>query len=135
MGTWRVNEVDQVADGLFFVVCFLFGLYMLWLGLFGLGAWPVGIEVGATFTLRQIERQRNGSGFDGDGSFLLIGTNIKKSRHTRAVARDETGATDEGIRESGLAVIYMRYYTHVSDVVCVVLTSFDAVNEVLFHHT
>jgi hypothetical protein len=60
--------------------------------------------------------KRDGSGFDGDTTVLLVLTSIGVSGFSDLCCGDDTGALHQGIGQSGLAVIDVSNDGHVTDV-------------------
>lgn len=80
--TGRINQVDQEVV--------LLGL--LWDILQVLGVLQLGV-------------QGDGSGLDGDTTFLFIGTGIRESGLTGLCGGNDTGTLDERVGEGGFSVI------------------------------
>ena len=66
--------------------------------------------------------------FDGDTSLLLVLSRVCDTSFTGLGASNDTGFRDQGIGQSGLAVIDVRNNGHVADVVLFVHNGTDLVH-------
>ena len=101
--TWGVDQVDQERLGV---------------------AWVSNISlVVKGYTSR----------LDGDATLLLVSTSIGKAGITSRFAGNDTGFSNEGVREGGLSVVDVGNDRHVTDLVCVVHDLSDLLDSEVGH--
>jgi len=66
--------------------------------------------------LLELSEQGDGSGLDGDTTFLLVGPSVHVPLSTGVLCGNDTGTLDEGVGEGGLSVIDVSNNGHVPDV-------------------